>query len=75
MTSRNRQNSPQRAGAWTTAQAAEYLQISERGLRRMRRQRTGPPFYYVGNLVRYRPEDLDAYLERHRVEPVREGVA
>lgn len=29
----------------------------------------GPPFYKYRKLVRYRIEDLDAWLAEHRVDP------
>lgn len=58
----------------TTAEAAEYLRISERTLIRWRVQRLGPSWTYAGRQVRYRRADLEAYLEHRSREPVREPV-
>ena len=55
-----------------TAEAAEYLHQSPRTLIRWRGQRKGPPFVYAGQRVLYRKSDLDAYLDQHRVVPIRE---
>ena len=59
----------------TTAEAAEYLRISERTLIRWRVQRRGPPWTYAGRQVRYRRTDLDGYLEQRSRKPVRERGA
>ena len=61
-------------GALSTKEAAAYLGVSERTLIRWRVNRTGPAWTYAGRQVRYRPEDLDAYLESKRTIPVREGT-
>lgn len=58
--------------ALTTRQAAEYLGVSQRTLIRWRVNRTGPAWTYAGHQVRYRPADLEAYLESKRTIPVRE---
>ena len=44
-------------------QAARYLGISEGGIERAMRR--GLPYVKVGGLVRFRPEDLTAYVEAH----------
>ena len=46
-----------------TAQAAELLGISASTLEHMRCVARGPTFVKIGRQVRYRVEDLDAYLE------------
>ena len=53
---------------WTGA--AEYLQTTERHVRRLWAERkvTG---YLVGRKVRFRQGDLDAYIERNRREALR----
>lgn len=59
-------------GALSTKEAADYLGVSERTLIRWRVGRVGPAWTYAGRQVRYRPEDLDRYLEAKRTVPVRE---
>jgi hypothetical protein len=44
-------------------EAASLLNCSVAFLRRCRLFRTGPSFVRVGRLVRYRVEDLAAYIE------------
>lgn len=47
----------------TTQQAAEYLGgLKKNTLEGWRVQGRGVPFVKIGRLVRYRVEDLDAYL-------------
>jgi hypothetical protein len=52
----------------TEREAAAYLRVSARTLRRYRTEKpagTGPPVAgYVGRSPRYRRADLDAWLER-----------
>lgn len=49
----------------TTAEAANYLGISQSWLRqaRMRGRKDAPPFVRIGRAVRYRIQDLDDWLE------------
>lgn len=51
------------------AGAAEYLTIPEHSLDRLRYLGRGPAYIKIGKRVRYRREDLDAYLAANRVEP------
>lgn len=57
----------------TEKEAAEYLGLSRSTLRqgRMRgRRRSGiptPPYVRLGRTVRYLKDDLDTWLEQHRV--------
>jgi excisionase family DNA binding protein len=46
-----------------TAQAAELLGISASKLEHMRCVARGPTFVKIGRQVRYRIEEIDAYLE------------
>jgi hypothetical protein len=46
----------------TEEQFAEQPHVSVASLRRCRLERRGPQFIKVGSLVRYRPEDLEAWL-------------
>lgn len=72
-----------------TRTAAHYIGMSEQWLRvvRSRGPRSAlaadgrvqacdepPPFYRLGRSVRYALADLDAWLERHRVDPSRVGL-
>lgn len=48
-----------------TADAAELLGLAPRTLMRWRVERSGPTFIRIGNRsVRYRPSDLDAWIEQ-----------
>lgn len=49
------------------AEAAKYLNATERWLRRAVFERR-VPYYKLGRLVRFDPDDLDRYLEANRVE-------
>ena len=53
----------------TLAQAAAYLNVSERFVRRLVAERR-IAFHKVGHFLRFRADDLDAFLEAGRVEPV-----
>jgi excisionase family DNA binding protein len=46
----------------TEDEVAKQLHVSVASLRRWRLTRRGPQFIKVGSLVRYRPEDLEAWL-------------
>ena len=71
---------PARANANAAQQDDEkeialYLNVSVAFLRQSRmknpppKSTVGPPFYKYRKLVRYRIEDLDAWLAEHRVDP------
>lgn len=47
----------------TEYEAAEWLTVSVGSLRAWRGHLTGPRFVRIGAQVRYRPADLDAYIE------------
>jgi excisionase family DNA binding protein len=46
--------------------AARYLGVSLGSLERL--MRSGLAYIRVGNLVKFRPEDLADFVERHRVQ-------
>ena len=48
-----------------TLEAAAYLSVAEQTLRTWRISGAGPRFVRLGRLVRYRREDLVAFLERN----------
>ena len=53
--------------------AAEYIGVSVSYLRQSRSRAArcdGPPFVKQGRTVGYLVDDLDTYLEKHRVVPV-----
>lgn len=54
----------------TEQEAAAFLNCSVAFLRRCRLFKTGPPYAKLGRLVRYRLEDLTAYIAANL-----EGVA
>ena len=49
-------------------QAAALTGFTPKALERMRHRDEGPPFYRIGKSVRYRVEDLRAWMEAGRVE-------
>ncbi len=46
----------------TESDIAERLHVSLASVRRWRLEKRGPTFVKVGALVRYRPEDLEAWV-------------
>jgi predicted DNA-binding transcriptional regulator AlpA len=63
---------PQEKKLFTLAEAAVYLAVSESFLRKdcsegPRMNRTpGPDPVKIGDMIRYKREDLDAWIEKHR---------
>jgi excisionase family DNA binding protein len=53
---------------WTERETADYLSIHVDTLRRMRRSGTGPPYVMVGTKPRYRPAEVEAWLDRRPEE-------
>jgi len=49
-----------------TADVAKMLDVSEATLRGWRRLGSGPPYIKVGRAVRYRPEDVERWVEERR---------
>ena len=54
---------------WSILEAATYLGVSERLLRRLVSERR-IPHQRIGRLIRLSPADLDTYLHSCRVEPI-----
>ena len=50
---------------WSSEQAAEYLALSVQTLYGWRVKRYGPPSYRLGNKIRYRPEEVRAWVNEH----------
>ena len=55
----------------TESEAADYLTVSVSTLRAWRGAATGPVYLKVGAAVRYRPADMDRYLEAATCPPER----
>jgi excisionase family DNA binding protein len=55
------------------AGAAAHLDVSEAFIRRIVLEKR-VRYYKVGKFVRFRPTDLDAFVEAGRTEPVRDRV-
>lgn len=56
----------------TEIEAAEILHISPKTLFNWRKKRL-LPFHRLGGAIRFRTEDLEAFLNKSRVEPVTDG--
>lgn len=56
-------------GTWREEQAAEYLGMKVTTLRQWRFLSRGPVYLKIGRSVRYRREDLDAFLQQSAVLP------
>ncbi|MGH9078598.1 MAG: helix-turn-helix domain-containing protein [Acidimicrobiales bacterium] len=52
----------------TLVEAAEYLNVTERYMRRLVAERR-IPYFKVGRLLRFSAADLDSYFDACRVEP------
>ena len=59
---------PTRGRPLTLPEAAAYLNVTERYMRRLVTDRR-IPYFKVGRLLRFSAEDLDAFLEAGRIEP------
>jgi hypothetical protein len=55
-------------------EAARFLGKSVAWMQRARALRQGPRFAKLGHHVRYRAEDLDAYVRSNMVDPVASAV-
>jgi hypothetical protein len=58
-----------RSALATPPEAADYLQLKEQSLRRLRMEKRGPKFIKVGGRIRYRWEDIDAWLAANEHDP------
>src|SRR5947209_7682966 len=66
----NRGRSEELQPLLTEKEAAMQMRISVAALRKWRQQGRPPTYIRVGARVRYRPEDLDAWLKAQAVNPV-----
>lgn len=53
----------------TTNEVAAAIQLSTTQVRELRRRGDGPPFSRIGRAIRYRREDVEAWVEAQRVAP------
>ncbi len=51
------------------AQAAHFVNLSPRTLESCRRKKKGPPYVKFGHEVRYKEEDLEAWINDLRILP------
>jgi len=49
---------------WSVDQVAEYLRLAPKTLYSWRCRRIGPPSYRLGNKVRYRPDEVRAWVDK-----------
>jgi predicted DNA-binding transcriptional regulator AlpA len=61
-----KQTTPQRL--LNERQVADSCAISVLTLRKRRTEGRGPRYVKIGTLVRYRPEDVDAWIESHEAQ-------
>ena len=59
---------------YSTAEIAEMYGLGESYLRKLRQLRRGPKYAKLGRMVRYRREDVEAWLRCAMVEVRPEGV-
>jgi hypothetical protein len=50
--------------------AAKYIGLSPKTLQKYRWEQKPPTYIKVGSAVRYHKDDLDAFLDSNRVEPL-----
>ncbi|MBZ5721960.1 MAG: helix-turn-helix domain-containing protein [Acidobacteriia bacterium] len=51
----------------TEAQAGHRLGVSLSTIRRWRKKKVGPKYFFLGGILRYRRSDLDDFVARHTV--------
>ena len=59
----------------STKEAAAYVRLGANTLEKLRLTGTGPAFLKLGRAVRYRSEDLDAWLDARVVQSTSGQVA
>ena len=52
----------------TIFDVADWLQVSPHTLRKWRKDGLGPPGVRVGGAIRYRPEEVEAWIEAQQPE-------
>jgi DNA-binding transcriptional MerR regulator len=56
----------------TDSETASFLEIATRTLRDWRSNGKGPAFVQMGNKIRYRKKDIDAYLDNQTITPTKD---
>jgi predicted DNA-binding transcriptional regulator AlpA len=59
----------------TEMDVSKHLRVSVACVRRWRLERRGPKFVKIGSLVRYRPEDLEQWVNAQPTGGEREDLA
>jgi excisionase family DNA binding protein len=59
-------DAPQQTYLKNKREAARYLGVSQASLEHL--MRSGLAYIRVGNLVRFQPEDLAAFIEQYRIQ-------
>lgn len=54
-------------------EAANKLGVAVQTLRNWRHIRRGPAYIKLGRSVRYRIEDIMDFIEKHRIDPEKDG--
>lgn len=52
---------------WSIGRTAEYLAMSTKTLYGWRCRKYGPPSYWLGNKLRYRPEEVRTWVDAQEV--------
>lgn len=47
---------------WSPREAGEFLNVSPATLSRWRRRKVGPPFFQIGDVARYSPPSVRAWV-------------
>ena len=50
-------------------QAAKLLNVAVQTLRNWRHKRQGPAYVKFGRAVRYQVQDIEAYIEKQKIDP------
>lgn len=56
-------------GVINERQAAKILRVAVQTLRNWRHSRRGPAYVKFGRAVRYQIQDIEAYIEKQKIDP------
>jgi predicted DNA-binding transcriptional regulator AlpA len=59
---------------WRGDECARYLGVSPSHLEHLRCSGDGPPFYRLGRIIRYIPDEVDAWTHKRLVSSTSEGT-
>jgi len=54
--------------------AAKTMGVAVQTLRNWRHLRKGPAYIKLGRCIRYRNDDLLEFIEKHRIDPEKDGL-